>query len=150
MFLPHVPTVFQKGTIVSITLFKWYALKKIRFLTILADHLSTESIRACVQFLCSKNLIFILTNKKIRIFKCDYFNQWEKSDLLIWVLLASWAVTSLHSPLLAGFRGKYFLASGWKSSVLDLDRMVPSTKVTSSWRPHRAEKWCRLKGSWRT
>ena len=59
-----------------------------------------DDLGACVQLLCSKNLFFILTNKKIRIFKCDFFNQWEKSDLLMRVLLASWAVTLFHSPLL--------------------------------------------------
>ena len=31
MFLPHVPTVIQKGTIVSIAVYELYALKKRQF-----------------------------------------------------------------------------------------------------------------------
>ena len=103
MFLPNVQTVFKMVSS-YILLFKLHAQKNPfsddfgRPFIKWSNYFKFKSLCDTYLFL---SLFFILTNKKILIFKCDYFNQWEKSDLFMWAALASCAVTTLHSLLLA-------------------------------------------------
>ena len=69
MFLPHILAVFQKRTIVSFTVYELQAFKKRPFFQ--------QSPQTINQILSSVQILYfyILTNKKIQIFKCEYFNQ---------------------------------------------------------------------------